>query len=236
MKVWYRVFCVRKSEDGYKVLNASATKGIEVPEEPTPPDPVTLGLEASLADGGKVLLDWSACNVDGFAFYKVLRSTTNENPSYLPCHDGTEVVGVVSEQGATSLEVWAPDAGATAWYRVQCIGYLGDQKVLLGESAVVAVTDAVASEPVDGMGGWAVPVSHAAVPLGDGRMTRPPVRSVRRWRSMHEPRAWSPPGSRSSWPMPGRIPPRSASCTTTTCRGSTPTSRGASRTGRWPRT
>jgi hypothetical protein len=140
VKVWYRVFCVRKSEAGYKVLNASATKGIQVPEEPTPPDPVTLGLEASLADGGKVLLDWSACNVDGFAFYKVLSSTTNDDPSYLPWHDGTEVVGVVSEQGATSLEVWAPDAGNTAWYRVQCIGYLGDQKVLLGESAVVAVT------------------------------------------------------------------------------------------------
>ncbi len=142
VKVWYRVFCVRHTEDGYKVVNSSAARGIEVPEElaPPPPDPITLGLEASLVDGGKVRLDWSACEVDGFAFYKVVRSTTNEDPSYLPYHDGTDVVGVVSEAGATALEVWPPDGGGTAWYRVQCIGYHGDQKVLLGESAVVAVT------------------------------------------------------------------------------------------------
>jgi hypothetical protein len=143
VKVWYRVFCVRKTEDGYKVLRSSATKGIEVPEEPAPPpapDPVTLGLDAGLTDGGKVVLDWSACEVDGFAFYKVVGSTSTEDPSYLPWHDGTEVLGVVSEQLATQLEVWAPDAGHTAWYRVQCLGYVGDQKVLLGESAVVAVT------------------------------------------------------------------------------------------------
>jgi hypothetical protein len=142
VKAWYRVFCVRKGEDGYKVVNASGTKGIEVPEEPAPPpspDPIELGLEVSPLDGGKVLLDWSACEVDGFAFYKVLRSTTSDDPSYLPYHDGTEVVGVVSEMGVTSLELGAPDADATAWYRVQCIGYLGDMKVLLGESAVVAV-------------------------------------------------------------------------------------------------
>lgn len=142
-KAWYRVFCVRHTEDGYKVVRASVTKGIEVPEEvapPPPPDPITLGLEASLQDGGKVLLDWSACDVDGFAFYKVVRSTTNDDPSYLPFHDGTEVVAAIGEMGTTQLETWAPDGGATAWYRVQCIGYSGDQKVLLGESAVVAVT------------------------------------------------------------------------------------------------
>ena len=50
VKVWYRVFCVRHTDDGYKVLNSSAVKGIQVPEEPeapTPPDPITLGLEAT---------------------------------------------------------------------------------------------------------------------------------------------------------------------------------------------
>jgi hypothetical protein len=67
-------------------------------------------------------------------------STTTDDPSYLPYHDGTQVLGVVSEMGATQLEISAPVAGQTAWYRVQCIGYWGDQKVLLGESAVVSVT------------------------------------------------------------------------------------------------
>jgi hypothetical protein len=143
VKVWYRVFCVRHTEDGYKVVNASAAKSIAVPEEPappTPPDPISLALEVSLSEGGKVVLDWSACEVDGFSFYKVLRSTTNDDPSYLPHHDGTEVIGVVGEMGATELEVWAPDGGVRAWYRVQCIGYSGDQKVLLGESGVVTVS------------------------------------------------------------------------------------------------
>jgi hypothetical protein len=143
VKVWYRVFCVRKGEDGYRVVRSSATKGIEIPEEPAPPpvpDPVTLGLEAGLTDGGKVVLDWSACEVDGFVYYKVVGSTSTEDPSYLPWHDGTELLGVVSEQFATQLEVSAPESGQTAWYRVQCLGYVGDQKVLLGESAVVAVT------------------------------------------------------------------------------------------------
>jgi hypothetical protein len=142
-KAWYRVFCVRHTEDGYKVVNASVTKGIEVPEEEAPPplpDPITLGLETGLQDGGKVLLDWSTCEVDGFAFYKVLRSTTNDDPSYLPFHGGTEVVAAIGEMGTTQLEVWAPDGGNTAWYRVQCIGYSGDQKVLLGESAAVPVS------------------------------------------------------------------------------------------------
>jgi hypothetical protein len=139
-KAWYRVFCVRKGEDGYKVVNASATKGIEVPEEPTPPDPVSLALDAWLTEGGKVALDWSACNVDGFAFYKVVRSDWNEDPSYLPWTDGSEVIAAISEMDATQLETSAPESGHTAWYRVQCLGYMGDQKVLLGESAAVAVT------------------------------------------------------------------------------------------------
>lgn len=139
-KVWYRVFCVRKTDGGYRVVNSSAAKGIEVPEEPAPPDPITLGLEAGISDGGKVALSWSACEVDGFAFYKVVKSTWNENPSYLPWTDGTEIVDVVSEMHATELFDWAPDPGVTVWYRVQCLGYDGDHKVLLGQSAVVSVT------------------------------------------------------------------------------------------------
>lgn len=139
-KVWYRVFCVRKTEAGYKVVNASVIKGIEVPEETPPPDPISLDLVAGINDEGKVVLTWEACDVDGFAFYKVVRSDWNENPSYLPWTDGSEVIGVVEGQDETEWHDWAPDPGATAYYRVQCIGYHDGQKVLLGESAVVTVT------------------------------------------------------------------------------------------------
>ena len=139
-KLWYRVFCVRKTEAGYKVVNASNTKGIEVPEETPPPDPISLALEASVNEEGKVVLSWSACEVDGYAFYKVVKSTWNDNPSYYPWTDGTDVIGVVEGMFDTELHDWAPDAGETAWYRVQCLGYVDGHKVLLGESAVVAVT------------------------------------------------------------------------------------------------
>ena len=139
-KVWYRVFCVRKTEAGYKVVNASVVKGIEVPEETPPPDPVSIDLDAAINDEGKVVLVWEACNVDGFAFYKVVRSDWNENPSYLPWTDGSEVIGVVEGRYQTEWHDLAPDPGDTAYYRVQCIGYHDGQKVLLGESAVVVVT------------------------------------------------------------------------------------------------
>lgn len=139
-KLWYRVFCVRKTGAGYKVVNASSTKGIEVPEETPPPDPIELVLEASVNGDGKVVLSWSACEVDGFAFYKVVKSTSNDNPSYYPWTDGTDVIGVVEGVHDTELHDWPPDAGGTAWYRVQCLGYVDGHKVLLGESAVVAVT------------------------------------------------------------------------------------------------
>ena len=139
-KAWYRVFCVRKTEAGYKVVNASVTKGIEVPEEAPPPDPISLDLDADVNDEGKVVLTWEACEVDGFAFYKVVRSDWNDDPSYLPWTDGSEVIGVVDGMYDTEWLDWAPDAGDSAYYRVQCIGYHDGQKVLLGESAVVAVS------------------------------------------------------------------------------------------------
>lgn len=140
VKAWYRVFCVRKTEAGYKVVNASATKSIEVPEEPTPPDPISLGIDWSVNGEGKVVLTWDACEVDGFGFYKVVKSTSNDNPSYLPWTDGTQVIGVVESMHATEWHDWAPDAGHTAWYRVQCLGYVDGMKVLLGQTAVVTVT------------------------------------------------------------------------------------------------
>ena len=139
-KVWYRVFCVRHTDAGYKVLAASNAKGIEVPEEQAPPDPVSLDFSASINGEGKVVLDWSACEVDGFGFYKVLRSTWNEHPSYLPWNDGTEVIGVIESKDATEWLDAGGDSGQTVYYRVQCLGWIGGQKVLLGQTAVVAVT------------------------------------------------------------------------------------------------
>ncbi len=139
-KDWYRVFCVRHSGDGYRVVGSSDARGILVPEPPAPPDPVSLELHASINDEGHVTLSWSACNVDGFGAYKVLRSTSTEEPSYLPYHDGTDVIGVVETKSATQWYDAGGDPGQTVSYRVQCIGWVNGTKVLLGQTAVVAVT------------------------------------------------------------------------------------------------
>ena len=139
-KVWYRVFCVRHTEDGYKVLRASEARGIEVPEEPAPPDPVALDISYSINAEGEVVLEWGTCGVDGFGFYKVLKSTWNENPSYMPWTDGTEIIGVVENKDATEWHDAGGDPGQTIYYRVQCLGWINGSKVLLGETAVIAVT------------------------------------------------------------------------------------------------
>jgi hypothetical protein len=142
LKLWYRVFCVRKTEDGYVVVRASAVEGIWVPKvEPTPPpDPVDLGFEVNAAEDGAVQLAWDACKLDGFTYYKVVRSTTTDNPSYFPWTDGTELIAVLGEPGATAWTDEDVASGETLWYRVQCIGYLDGAKVLLGQTDVVAVT------------------------------------------------------------------------------------------------
>jgi hypothetical protein len=89
---------------------------------------------------GEVVLSWGTCGVDGFGFYKDLRSTWNENPSYMPWTDGTEIIGVVENRYATEWHDAGGDPGQTVYYRVQCLGWINGSKVLLGETPVVAVT------------------------------------------------------------------------------------------------
>jgi len=139
-KVWYRVFCVREAEGGYKVVATSPVKGIAVPAaEPDPePDPVALGLEVDLTDGG-VKLHWEACGSESFVAYKIVRAT-GSNPSYLPGTDGSQVIAVIENPGVTSFTDGDIEAGQTWHYRVQAIGYMNGHKILLGQTAAIAVT------------------------------------------------------------------------------------------------
>jgi hypothetical protein len=138
-KLFYRVFCVRSSGDGYVVLAATPVKAIETPAAAPPPDPVVLGFEAA-ATGEGVVLNWQACAIDNFAYYKVVRSTTTTNPSYLPSTDGTELIGVIESSSNTHFVDTNVASGQTIYYRVQCLGTWNGQKVLRGQTAVVAVT------------------------------------------------------------------------------------------------
>jgi hypothetical protein len=136
---FYRVFAVRKTDSGYKVLAATNVAKVVVPaDEPTPaPEPVAMWIEAEVTDAG-VVLHWEACSSDGFAVYKVVRSQGTD-PSYLPWTGGSEVLAAVSDAGTTGVTDGAVSSGQTWWYRVQSIGYAGDQKVLLGETEAIQV-------------------------------------------------------------------------------------------------
>jgi len=138
--LWYRVFCIDKTETGHKVLAASAAKGVDTPEyEPTPiPDPKAMWIEIDVTDGGAVVLHWQACGGDFFHYYKVVRSRF-ENPSYLPGTDGSQVIAVI-ENPANTEWVDGVDEGGTWYYRIQAIGVIDGQKVLLGQTEVRSVT------------------------------------------------------------------------------------------------
>jgi len=139
-KVWYRVFCVRETDAGWKVLASSATKGISVPaSEPDPePDPIGLAFEAGQTDGG-VGLHWGGCDSDVFVAYKVVRSA-GPNPSYLPGTDGSQLIAVFENAGVTSFTDHDVAAGQTWYYRVQAIGWMNGHKILLGQTPAIAVT------------------------------------------------------------------------------------------------
>jgi len=130
---WYRVFAVRRTETGYKVLASSAARKIATPESKPAPDPYTMGFEVVVE--GQIVLHWEACASDGFHYYKVVRSA-GENPSYLPSTDGTEIIGVIEDSATTTLADMQVESGQTWFYRVQSIGVLDGQKVLLGQTPV----------------------------------------------------------------------------------------------------
>ena len=136
--LFYRVFCVKSTEAGYVVAAASNVDSVTTPAYEPPPPPVSLGFEANLTGEG-VVLHWQECTSASFSFYKVVRSM-NENPSYLPYTDGTQVIGVIENHSVTGLTDGDVASGQTWYYRVQAIGYWNGQKVVLGQTAVIAVT------------------------------------------------------------------------------------------------
>ena len=136
-KAWYRVFCVRHTEDGYKVLAATAAKSIETPDapEPTPkptpepqPEPSDLWIEAGI-EGGNVILSWEACEGEAFSHYRVLRKAG----------DDAQVIVEIESASTTTYVDDGLEAG-TYHYAVQCKGHVGDDWFLLGASGWATVT------------------------------------------------------------------------------------------------
>ncbi len=134
-KAWYRVFCVRQTEDGYKVVAASETRSIVAPEaepKPTPkptPETYVMWIEAG-QDGGAVVLHWEACSSDGFSHYRIVRKVDGEG----------SVIAEIDDKGVTTYVDDDVESGVTYRYVVQAKGQIEGEWVLLGTTEWVAVT------------------------------------------------------------------------------------------------
>jgi hypothetical protein len=137
---WYRVFCTRHGGEGYQVVAASPTREISTPApDPLPdPSPVALSLTTEITDGG-IALHWGTCTSEHFGSYRVIRSL-GTNPSYLPQTDGSVVIKATENAGVVTFTDTTAEAGHTWHYRVQCVGWINDHQVLLGETDVASVT------------------------------------------------------------------------------------------------
>ncbi len=131
-KVWYRVFCVRHTDDGYKVLAASPAKAIKAPVKPKPdpiPEPSAMWIDAQV-DGGTVVLHWEACDADAFSHYRILRKAGGE----------ATVIAEVENHEVTTYVDDDVEPGVTYHYLVQSKGHLGDDWFLLGSTDWLSVT------------------------------------------------------------------------------------------------
>jgi hypothetical protein len=117
--LWYRVFCVRKTSEGYKILNSTAARSIHTPAAPTPTvAPQTMGLVLALGESG-VLVDWTKCESDRFDYYKVVRSTDSTVKWPLGAYDS--LVFATGDRYTTSFVDTEADPGKTYYYRVFCL-------------------------------------------------------------------------------------------------------------------
>ena len=135
--LWYRVFCVRWTGDGFNVLGSSRARSITHPAW-QPPKPSEIGLDVQATDGG-IALDWDACPSDAFRWYKVVRSH-GDNPSYVPPTEGSQLIGIIENRSTTAFTDVHVESGQTWFYRIQAVGYWHDRRVVLCQSAAVEVT------------------------------------------------------------------------------------------------
>ncbi|OGO51086.1 MAG: hypothetical protein A2Z32_06770 [Chloroflexi bacterium RBG_16_69_14] len=128
-KAWYRVFCVNKTEDGYKVLNSSPVRGITAPAVDPAPEPKAMWIEVKV-DGGHVVVHWEGCGGEQFSHYRILRRTG----------DSTTVVAEFEDAAVTTWVDESVEAGGTYKYLVQSKGVIEGSYVLLGSTDWAAVT------------------------------------------------------------------------------------------------
>jgi len=131
-RAWYRVFCLRSTEAGYRIVALSAAGSIVVPAEPKPtppPEPSAMWIEVDV-EGSSVVIHWEACGSDGFSHYRILRKAGGE----------ASMIAEIENAGTTTYVDESVGSGVEYHYLVQAKGHVGDDWVLLGSTGWAGVT------------------------------------------------------------------------------------------------
>src|SRR3990172_5119990 len=106
-----------KTDDASEPDKTAAPDQTEKPEPTEAPAPESKTLELVLAlDGRAVVIEWSACDVDGFLAYKVVRSK-DEHANW-PLGAGDSLAPAIGDASTTRFVDADVDAGRTYTYRV----------------------------------------------------------------------------------------------------------------------
>lgn len=133
-KVFYRVVALGGWNGETVVRCMSRVKGIATPEpEPTPTPKPAMNLVLAIKEGA-VFIDWSMCERDGFAVYKVVRST--DSTITWPKGANDTVVAAVENQELTKAWDEHAPAGKKVFYRVFCLAHNGDGYKVLAATPV----------------------------------------------------------------------------------------------------
>ncbi len=111
------------SADEPKPADGEAPDAEKPGTEPAPaPEIRAIDLDVALGDGGRVRLEWGACAVDGFAAWKIVRST--DAGASFPLGGRDTLVAAFEAQGKSAFTDAGAPKGKKLWYAV--FGLAGD--------------------------------------------------------------------------------------------------------------
>ena len=97
--------------------DTTTTEPVKEPAPTKAPAPAALPLDLGLkVDGATIVADWSACNVDGFYAYKLVRST--DGKITWPAGDNDTILAVIEDAGTTAFADTTAAKGKTYFYKV----------------------------------------------------------------------------------------------------------------------
>ena len=145
--LYYRIFAVRSSTEGYEAMGSTNVATIATPEptaKPTPRPTPTCGMSLSYrivtGDGGAkgVKLTWTKYRCDHFQYYVPGRSADSDVDFPLP-HANTTPLSEIGDVTVLTFTDWGVESGKTYWYRVMA----WNEEVFCNGGTVLAKTNRI---------------------------------------------------------------------------------------------